>query len=92
MVPWFQWPWPMEQYLLLVGGVGDYWSHQWNRATNPHTRCKMGSVFKPLVYLAALSNQRVIDSNSTIDDSPLTITAADGSSYTPRDFDGRYSG
>jgi penicillin-binding protein 1A len=79
---------PDGAVIALAGGVGDFWTHQWNRATNPHTA---GSAFKPFVYLAALNNN-VLNSNSVIDDSPLTVSASDGTSYSPRDFDSQYLG
>jgi len=79
---------PDGAVIALVGGVGDYWSHQWNRATNPHTA---GSAFKPFVYLAALNNH-TLDPSSTIDDLPLTVPMPGGQSYQPRDFDGQFLG
>ena len=74
--------------VALVGGVKDYWGHQFNRATNPHTA---GSAFKPFVYLAGLNN-RTLDVDATIDDSPISIPLPGGGAYSPRDFDGQYLG
>jgi penicillin-binding protein 1A len=74
--------------LALVGGVGDYWQHQWNRAISPHTA---GSAFKPFVYLAALDDH-VIGPDSVVDDSPVVIQQASGPDYCPKDFDNHFLG
>jgi penicillin-binding protein 1A len=79
---------PDGAVLALVGGIGDYWSHQWNRATNPHTA---GSAFKPFVYLAGLDTQ-TLNADSTIDDSPIFVPLPNGSTYSPKDFDGKFLG
>jgi 1A family penicillin-binding protein len=72
----------------IVGGAHDYWSNQWNSATNPHT---VGSLFKPFVYLTGfLTNQ--INPNSRIDDSPIKIPVENGKIYSPVNFDHRYMG
>ncbi|PWU01432.1 MAG: hypothetical protein C5B53_02915 [Candidatus Melainabacteria bacterium] len=72
----------------IVGGAHDYWSNQWNSATNPHT---VGSLFKPFVYLTGfLENQ--INPNSRIDDAPIKIPVEDGKIYSPVNFDHRYMG
>src|SRR5256885_13619524 len=55
--------------LALVGGVGDFWKNQFNRATNPHTA---GSSFKPFVYLTAFL-RNVFQPDSMIDDTPIVI-------------------
>lgn len=74
--------------IAMVGGVGSYEQHQWNRAVNPHTA---GSAFKPFVYLAGLMNG-VIGPNSTIDDAPVAVQNGNGTIYTPRNYDGQYKG
>lgn len=73
----------------LVGGRGNFWTNQFNRATNPHTA---GSSFKPFVYLTAfLKNQYKPD--SVIDDSPLTIKQGWGlPDWSPKNFDHRFMG
>ncbi len=75
--------------LALVGGVGDFWKNQFNRATNPHT---VGSSFKPFVYLTAfLEGQATPD--STIDDSPLVVHQGWGMpDYIPKNFDHKFYG
>ncbi len=67
----------------LVGGVGNFWEYQFNRATNPHT---LGSAFKPFVYLTAFM-KGVVDSNSIIVDEPT-----DFGNWAPKNFDGQYKG
>ncbi|MBI2811462.1 MAG: hypothetical protein HYX67_11635, partial [Candidatus Melainabacteria bacterium] len=74
--------------LALVGGVGDYRLHQFNRATNPHTA---GSAFKPLVYLTGIM-QDALKPDTVLDDLPLTIDVGFGQRYSPKNFDGRYLG
>lgn len=74
--------------LALVGGVGDYRSHQFNRATNPHTA---GSAFKPFVYLTGIMTG-ALQPNTVLDDSPITIDVGFGQKYSPKNFDGRYLG
>jgi penicillin-binding protein 1A len=73
----------------LVGGVGNFWKNQYNRATNPHTA---GSSFKPFVYLTAfLKNE--FKPESIIDDSPLTIKQGWGlPDWSPKNFDHRFMG
>ncbi len=72
----------------IVGGAGDYWTKQWNCATNPHT---VGSTFKPFVYLAAFL-EHALGPNSIVDDSPLTVHQVDSADYSPKNFDGKFMG
>ncbi len=75
--------------LAMVGGVGDYWKSQFNRATNPHT---IGSAFKPFVYLTALLEDK-IDYDTIIDDAPITIKQSWGlPDYSPKNYDHRFLG
>lgn len=75
--------------LALVGGVGNFWKNQWNRATNPHT---VGSAFKPFVYLTAFV-KRTFSPDSLIDDSPVTIKQGWGLPlWQPKNFDHKYMG
>lgn len=75
--------------VALVGGVGDFWRNQFNRATNPHT---VGSSFKPFVYLTAFT-KGVLSPDSTIDDSPLVIHQPWGlPAYAPKNFDRKFYG
>lgn len=72
----------------LVGGAGDFWKNQWNCATNPHTA---GSSFKPFVYLAAFVNG-ALDSESFLDDTKLEVPQIGGTTYIPKNYDGKFLG
>lgn len=74
--------------IALVGGVGDYRNHQFNRALARHT---VGSSFKPFVYLSALIYGALLP-NSAVDDSPITFNLGFGHQYSPKNYDGRYLG
>jgi 1A family penicillin-binding protein len=75
--------------VAMVGGVGDFWKNQFNRATNPHT---VGSSFKPFVYLTAF-NKNAFSPDSMIDDSPLVIHQPWGlPDYAPKNFDRKFYG
>lgn len=69
---------------VIVGGIGDFWKHQWNRATSIHT---IGSAFKPFVYLAAFM-KGFYSSSSSIMDSPYTYQNPEtGEVWNPKNFD-----
>jgi len=75
--------------MAMVGGVGDFWKNQFNRATNPHTA---GSSFKPFVYLTAFL-KNIFRPDSPIDDTPITIRQGWGlPDWTPKNFDHRFLG
>jgi len=77
------------EVMAMVGGVGDFLKHQFNRATNPHT---VGSSFKPFVYLTAFT-KGVLNPDSIIDDSPLVIHSPWGQAdYAPKNFDHKFYG
>lgn len=78
------------QVRALVGGVGDFWAHQYNRATNPHT---LGSAIKPFVYMTAFK-EGVIDPSSIIEDEELKIPdiSADSGFWEPQNFDEEFHG
>lgn len=77
-----------SQVRALVGGVGNFWEHQWNRATNPHT---IGSAFKPFVYLAAFE-EGLIGPETIVKDSRIQIEDGPNMIWKPRNFDKRYWG
>jgi penicillin-binding protein 1A len=80
---------PDGAVIALVGGVGDFWKHQFNRATNPHTA---GSSFKPFVYLTAFLKGELTP-DSIIDDTPLVIKQPYGlPDYAPKNFDHKFMG
>jgi penicillin-binding protein 1A len=78
------------QVRALVGGTGDFWKYQYNRATNPHT---LGSAFKPFVYLTAFM-KGLVDTETIIEDSPLKILdpSAEEGFWTPQNFDEEFHG
>ena len=71
----------------LVGGT-DFASTQFNRAVQ--AKRPAGSVFKPLVYSAALESGWATD--TIIVDEPLSIRGADGKSWRPKNFSGKNYG
>lgn len=74
--------------LAIVGGVGKQAENPWNRALFPHTA---GSAFKPFVYLSGLIDG-IIQPDTIVDDSPLTINDDPLPPYEPKNFDGRFLG
>ena len=76
------------QIRALVGGVGGFWQHQWNRATHPHT---IGSAFKPFVYLTAFE-EGIIDPETKIKDAKLELQDGIDMIWTPKNFDSKYWG
>lgn len=73
----------------LVGGVGNFWTHQFNRATHAHTA---GSSFKPFVYLTAFLRGS-LSPDSIVEDTPLVIKQRWGlPDYCPKNFDHKYMG
>src|SRR5919107_921987 len=63
----------------LVGGR-DFDDSKFNRATQALRQ--PGSTFKPFVYSTAIQNGRPV--TTMLDDSPLAVPQADGSSWAPR--------
>lgn len=74
--------------LAMVGGVGPFMKHQWNRAVSGHTA---GSSFKPFVYLAAFE-KGVLKPQDEIEDEPITIAQKVGEDYEPKNFDDKFYG
>ena len=56
-----------------------------NRALN--ARRQIGSIIKPLVYLLALEHPAEFNLLTRIEDAPVTLKQADGSLWTPDNFD-----
>ncbi|HEX8245643.1 MAG TPA: PBP1A family penicillin-binding protein, partial [Longimicrobium sp.] len=71
----------------LVGGR-DFTQSQFNRATQALRQ--PGSSFKPFVYAAALEHGR--SPQYEVADEPISISTGDGTYWTPKNYDGRYSG
>lgn len=76
------------QIRALVGGVGGFWDHQWNRATNPHT---IGSAFKPFTYVTAFE-KGIIDPETIIKDSKIEIPDGPDMVWKPKNFDKKFWG
>ncbi len=71
----------------LVGG-SDFARTPFNRSVQ--AKRPAGSVFKPLVYAAAL--ERRLSPQSRVVDEAISITGADGRPWRPRNFSGRFHG
>jgi penicillin-binding protein 1A len=71
----------------LVGGR-DFDDSKFNRATQALRQ--PGSTFKPIVYSAAVQNGRM--PSSVVPDEPVAVPQADGSDWTPQNFDGKFEG
>lgn len=73
----------------LVGGY-DFHSKSFNRATQAMRQ--PGSTFKPFVYSAALA--KGMTASTLINDAPISLPGkgANGSVWSPKNADGRYSG
>ena len=71
----------------LIGGT-DFSTTQFNRAVQ--AKRPAGSVFKPLVYSAALEKGWTTD--TIIVDEPLSIRGADGKLWQPKNFSGKNYG
>jgi len=78
------------EILAMVGGR-DFQESQFNRATQ--ARRQPGSVFKPIVALAAFTHPGLprFTLASRLDDSPLTVELP-GDDWTPANYDGRFRG
>lgn len=61
-----------------------------NRAI--HARRQIGSVIKPLVYLLALEHTRDYSLVTRIEDEPITLRQADGTDWSPDNYDGKSHG
>ena len=67
--------------------VGDRYAGRsgFNRALN--ARRQIGSIIKPLVYLLALEHPADYNLLTRIEDAPVTLRQADGSDWTPANYD-----
>lgn len=71
----------------LVGGY-DFSASEFNRATQAMRQ--VGSTFKPIVYAAAF--EQGLGPESPLLDTPVSYPASNGSSWNPRNYDGRFKG
>jgi 1A family penicillin-binding protein len=75
--------------LAMVGSAGsDVPGGLYNMAVIPR---QPGSAFKMFTYTAAIESGK-FTMGSWVDDSPISVQLSDGSSYTPRNYDGSYHG
>ena len=71
----------------MVGGR-DFDDSKFNRAVQALRQ--PGSTFKPVVYAAAVQNGR--PPTYILDDSPLSMTMAQGDTWSPQNFDNQFEG
>jgi penicillin-binding protein 1B len=76
----------------VQGLVGDRNPNRagFNRAI--HARRQIGSVIKPLVYLLALEHKQDYSLVSRIMDEPISLRQADGSAWSPSNYDNKSHG
>jgi membrane peptidoglycan carboxypeptidase len=75
--------------LAMVGSAGaDVPGGQYNMAITPR---QPGSAFKIFTYTAAVESQK-FTMGSWVLDEPVNVRLADGSTYTPHNYDGAYHG
>jgi penicillin-binding protein 1B len=85
---------PQTGFIRALVGGRDYASSQFNRVTQ--ARRQVGSVFKPIVYAAAIESAfrrggQVITALTRVEDVPTTFTH-NGQRWSPQNYDGRYLG
>jgi penicillin-binding protein 1A len=75
--------------LAMVGGRKFERTDQFNRATS--AQVEPGSAFKPLYYSAAIDSRKFTPATMILD-APVVFTNADGTSYEPLNYKGRWYG
>jgi penicillin-binding protein 1B len=85
---------PQTGFIRALVGGRDYASSQFNRVTQ--ARRQVGSVFKPIVYAAALESafrrgEQVITALTQVEDTPTTFSH-NGRRWSPQNYDARYLG
>jgi len=77
------------EVVSMVGSAGaDVPGGEYNMAIIPR---QPGSSFKIFTYTAAIESQK-FTMGSWVLDEPINVRLADGSTYTPQNYDGRYHG
>jgi membrane peptidoglycan carboxypeptidase len=77
------------EVVSMVGSAGaDVPGGEYNMAIIPR---QPGSSFKIFTYTAAIESQK-FTMGSWVLDQPINVRLADGSTYTPQNYDGRYHG
>ncbi len=83
---------PGTGYVKALVGGRKYGQSQFNRAFQ--ARRQPGSLFKPFVYVAAMSPQRgknALTAASLMDDSPISVASGSGA-WRPQNYDGQFHG
>jgi penicillin-binding protein 1B len=85
---------PQTGFIRALVGGRDYATSQFNRVTQ--ARRQVGSVFKPIVYAAALESafrrgEAVITTLTRVEDVPTAFTHH-GQRWSPQNYSGRYLG
>jgi penicillin-binding protein 1B len=85
---------PQTGFIRALVGGRDYATSQFNRVTQ--ARRQVGSVFKPIVYAAALESafrrgEEVVTALTRVEDVPTTFTDQ-GQAWSPQNYDGHYFG
>lgn len=75
---------PASGELVAAVGSGSEFTG-FNRAVD--ARRQVGSLLKPFIYMTALESGKY-NLASPVNDSPVTLTLSDGSSWTPKNYDG----
>jgi penicillin-binding protein 1A len=75
-------------YVYAIVGGRDFDKSPYNRATT--AKVQAGSAFKPFIYVTALKKGYTLD--SVLHDEPKSYSTGMGRSWTPRNYDGKYSG
>lgn len=81
---------PLAGEILALVGDSDPQFPGFNRAVR--ARRPVGSLIKPFVYLAALSDPERFTLATLLDDSPLTLQLPHGEPWSPQNFDRRFHG
>lgn len=76
------------EVLAMIGGDGFSLANQFNRAWQAHRQ--PGSSFKAYLYTAAIDSG--MPASTRIDDSPVGYPMGDGTTWYPKDDDGRFMG
>lgn len=79
----------MGEVKAIVGGLQTNYAG-FNRAL--HARRQIGSLVKPSIYLAALSDPEQFRLNTLIQNQPITIRIKGTQPWQPRNYDRKYSG
>lgn len=73
----------------LVGGRDSGYAG-FNRAL--HAKRPVGSLIKPIVYLAALERYETFNFATVLDDKALTLSSDAGKQWRPKNYDGKFRG